>query len=136
MVELAMRVSLLLLLPVLTASAKSINPAVKRIVDAVSEERIAATDTFANTSPGYAGRVVRINAAALASLAPAPKAPVVTREVKSGEYKGLFVGNVNEYSFEDVSIDDLVFGVKAIDKDGNESLVSVYADTPRPKARD
>jgi hypothetical protein len=25
----------------------------------------------------------------------------------------LFVGNVNEYSFEDVSIDDLIFGVKA-----------------------
>jgi hypothetical protein len=138
-----------------------------------------ATDTFANTSPGYAAQVTRINAAALASLALAPKAPVVTREVKSGEYKGrivpnigrgkskyaallkwsndnpepdlagyaivsrsttapywqkeLFVGNVNEYSFEDVSIDELVFGVKAIDKDGNESLVSAYADTPRPK---
>jgi hypothetical protein len=47
--------------------------------------------------------------------------------------KEIFVGNVNEYSIEDVSIDDLVFGVKAIDKDGNESLVSAYADTPRPK---
>jgi hypothetical protein len=44
MVELVMRVSLLLLLAVLTASAKSINPAVKRIVDAVSEERIAAIE--------------------------------------------------------------------------------------------
>jgi hypothetical protein len=92
-----------------------------------------ATVIFANTSPGYAARAIRINAAALASLALAPKAPVVTREVKSGEYKGLFVGNVNEYSFEDVSIDDLNFGVKAIDRDGNESLVSAYADTPRPK---
>ena len=138
-----------------------------------------ATDTFANTSPGYAARVARINAAALASLALAPKAPIVTREVKTGEYKGrivanigrgksryaallkwsnenpepdlagyaivyrgttapywekeIFVGAVNEYTLEDVSIDDLVFGVKAIDKDGNESLVSAYADTLRPK---
>jgi hypothetical protein len=138
-----------------------------------------ATDTFANTSPGYATRVTRINAAALASLALAPKAPDVTREIKSGVYKGrivpnigrgksryaallkwknenaepdlagyaivsrsttasdwqkeIFVGNVNEYTLEDVSIDELVFGVKAIDKDGNESLVSAYADAPRPK---
>jgi hypothetical protein len=138
-----------------------------------------ATDTFANTSPGYTTRVARINAAALASLALAPTAPVVTREVKTGTYKGrivpniargtsryaallrwknekpepdlagyavlwrsttapywekeIFVGNVNEYLLEDVSIDELVFGVKAIDKEGNESLVSAYADTPRPK---
>lgn len=137
------------------------------------------TDTFANTSPGYAARVTRVNAAALASLALAPKAPVVTREIKSGANKGriapnigrgksryaahlkwtnenpepdlagyaivsrsttapywekeIFVGNVNEYVLEDVSIDDLIFGVKAIDKDGNESLVSAYVDSPRPK---
>ena len=138
-----------------------------------------ATDTFANTSPGYAARVTRVNAAALASLALAPKAPVVIREVKSGPNKGrvapnigrgksryaahlkwtnenpepdlagyavvsrsttapywekeVFVGNVNEYVLEDVSIDDWIFGVKAIDKDGNESLVSAYVDSPRPK---
>src|SRR5260370_8188591 len=39
-----MRVPLLLLLTVLVVSAKSVNPAVKRIVDAVSEERIAAIE--------------------------------------------------------------------------------------------
>jgi hypothetical protein len=138
------------------------------------------TDTFANTSPAYAARVTRINAAAVASLALAPKAPVVLRESKVGEYKGrlvpnlgrgkskyaavlkwtnpdpepdlagyaivsrstlapywekeLFVGKVNEYTFEDVSVDDVVFGVKAIDKDGNESLVSAYTDAPRLKS--
>ncbi len=138
-----------------------------------------ATDTFANTSPGYAARVTRINGAALASLALAPKAPDVTRVVKSGAYKGrvvpdigrgkskyaallkwknespepdlagyaivsrsttapfwekeIFVGNRTEYLLEDVSLDELIFGVKAIDKDGNESLVAVYADAPRPK---
>lgn len=42
----------------------------------------------------------------------------------------VFVGNVTDYTFPDVSIDDLVFGVKAIDKDGNESLVSPFLRFP------
>lgn len=45
----------------------------------------------------------------------------------------VFVGNVTEYALPDVSIDEYVFGVKAVDKDGNESLVSPYVQTPRPK---
>jgi Peptidase family M28 len=45
----------------------------------------------------------------------------------------IFVGNVSEYTLPDVSIDELVFGVKAVDKDGNESLVSAYVQTPRAK---
>jgi hypothetical protein len=45
----------------------------------------------------------------------------------------VYVGNVNEYSMHDVSIDDLVIGVKAIDKEGNESLVSPYVQAPRAK---
>lgn len=45
----------------------------------------------------------------------------------------VFVGNVTEYLMPDVSIDDLVFGVKAIDKDGNESLVTSYVSPPRRK---
>lgn len=49
--------------------------------------------------------------------------PYWTREV--------YVGNVNEYNMPGVSIDDLVFGVKAIDKDGNESLVSPYVQPER-----
>ena len=144
------------------------------------EDQHTATDTFANTSPAYAMRVTRVNAAALASLALAPKAPEVLRESTVGEYKGrmvpnlargkskyaallkwknsdpepdlagyaivfrstlapywekeIFVGNVTEYMLEDVSIDELVFGVKAIDKDGNESLVSAYTDAPWLKA--
>ena len=137
------------------------------------------TDTFANTSVSYAARVIRVNAAALASLALAPKAPVVDEEIQHGPRKGqltpmigrgkshydavlrwkndnaepdlagyavvmrsttapywereVFVGKVNEFTLKDVSIDDLVFGVKAIDKDGNESLVSAYV--PRPRLR-
>jgi hypothetical protein len=47
----------------------------------------------------------------------------------------VYVGNVNEYQMPGVSIDDLVFGVKAIDKDGNESLVSAYVQPLRAKRK-
>ena len=43
----------------------------------------------------------------------------------------IYVGNVTEYAIPDLSIDDVVIGVKAIDKDGNQSLVSAY-DLPLP----
>ena len=33
----------------------------------------------------------------------------------------IFVGKATEYTFEGLSIDDIVIGVKAIDKDGNVS---------------
>ena len=136
----------------------------------------SVTDTVANMSIPYATRVVRVNAAALASLALAPKKPVVEEQVtrqgrtntvmmltrgksrydaqlrwknENGEpdlagyaivmrsttspvwEKEIYVGNVTEYLMKDVSIDDRIFGVKAIDKNGNASLVSVY--TPRPR---
>ena len=45
----------------------------------------------------------------------------------------VFVGNRNEYVLKDVSIDEFRFGVKAIDSDGNESLVSPYVYPSRPK---
>jgi hypothetical protein len=127
----------------------------------------------------YTARVARINGAVAATLALAPKPPIVTRESKTGIFKGkqvptisrgksrydaqlrwkaggpetnlkgyaivmrapgapdwaqeLFVGKVNEYLLKDVSIDDVRFGVKAIDNDGNESLVAAYVYPPRPK---
>jgi hypothetical protein len=137
------------------------------------------TDTFENASAPYTFRVVQTNAAALASLALAPKAPVTNEPIKSGPRKGqpttmlgrgksrydaalrwtnenpepdllgyivvmrkstspnwereIFVGNVTEYTMKDVSIDDVIFGVKAIDRDGNESLVTPYVPAPRQK---
>jgi hypothetical protein len=173
-----------------------------------------ATDTFANASPSYAARVTKVNAAVLASLALAPKPPVVTPPRGQGGFGGgrggrgganagaggtaapaltpeeqqqrrtaaanrpglsrgksgydaalrwanpnpepdlagyavvirdttspvwqreIYVGNVTEYTIPDFSIDDVVIGVKAIDKDGNQSLVSVYeqggTNTQRP----
>jgi hypothetical protein len=139
----------------------------------------SVTDTFDNTSVSYASRVIQANAAALASLALAPKAPVTNEEITSGPRKGqlapmiargktrydaalrwrnenpepdllgyvivmrkstapywekeIFVGKVTEYTLKDVSIDDVIFGVKAIDRDGNESLVTPYVPGPRQK---
>lgn len=133
------------------------------------------TDTFENTSPEYAALVTKMNAAALATLALAPKTPVVIpaptpagrmfalplgRGKMPSGYDGddaviawknespeadlagyavvmrkttsptwerqIFVGNVNTYTLKDVSIDEVTIGVKAIDKDGNESLVAAY----------
>jgi hypothetical protein len=137
----------------------------------------SATDTFANTSPPYITRVARVNLAAIASLASAPKSPVVDEIPQTGERRGIaspmitrgksrydavlkwknetpeadlagymivirsttapdweremFVGKVNEFTFENLSIDDLVLGVKAVDNDGHESLVSAYVFRPR-----
>ena len=138
------------------------------------------TDTFANTSVPYIGIVTKVNGAAAASLAWAPKAPVTAEVTERNGQKvttllltrgktrydaalkwkdenpaadlagyvvlwrattapywehEVFVGKVTEYTFPDVSIDDLVFGVKAIDKDGNESLVSPYVQAPRVKRK-
>jgi hypothetical protein len=131
----------------------------------------SATDTFANASPAYATLVTRINAAVAASLALAPKPPVVTTERgmpligrgRSGYAahlrwrnenpepdlagyvivmrattapdweREIFVGVVNEYVLEGVSIDAVTFGVKAVDREGHESLVSAYVNPPRPR---
>jgi hypothetical protein len=138
------------------------------------------TDTFANTSVPYITLVTKVNGAAAASLALAPKPPVTANVTERNGQKTttllltrgksrydaelkwkqenpeadlagyvvvyrtttapyweheIFVGKVTEYTLPDVSIDDLVFGVKAIDKDGNESLVSAYVQPPRVKRK-
>jgi hypothetical protein len=126
----------------------------------------------------YIVRVARVNAAAAASLAWAPKSPLTMEEIERNGRKipslmltrgksrydaalrwkqenpepdlagyavvirsttspyweqDLYVGKASEFLLPDVSIDELVFGVKAIDKDGNESLVTPYVTPPRPK---
>ncbi len=135
------------------------------------ENQHTATDTVANTSVPYTTRVVRMNAAVLASLALAPRPPEVSFTWTSGKQKGIrvpllsrgksgydavlrwipnpepdiagysivirattspywereiYAGNVTTYTLPDFSIDDVVIGVKAIDRDGNQSLVSAY----------
>lgn len=45
--------------------------------------------------------------------------------------RAIWVGPGKEFRLADVSIDDIVLGVKAVDKEGNESPVSVYRIVPR-----
>jgi hypothetical protein len=59
---------------------------------------------------------------------------IVMRSTTASDWEQeIYVGKVNEYLLKDVSIDDLRFGVKAIDNDGHESLVSAYVYPPRTK---
>jgi Zn-dependent M28 family amino/carboxypeptidase len=43
--------------------------------------------------------------------------------------KEIWVGDTKSYTLPDVSIDDKVFGIRAVDKDGNCSLVSAYTSS-------
>ena len=43
-----------------------------------------------------------------------------------------WVGNVTGYVLPDVSIDDVVIGVKAVDRDGNQSMVAPYREPVLP----
>jgi hypothetical protein len=110
----------------------------------------------------YVAKVTRINAVSLASLALAPAAPanvqmelrlendttirwdankepdiagyqIVWRETTAPFWQNkLFVGNVTRYTLRKMSKDNYLFGVQAVDKDGNVS-VAVY---PRPARRE
>jgi hypothetical protein len=56
---------------------------------------------------------------------------IVIRDTKSPYWEHeTFVGKVSQYTLPGVSIDEVVLGVRAIDKDGNESLVSAYVNPP------
>jgi hypothetical protein len=68
-----------------------------------------------NTEPDLAGYSVLIRSTT---------SPVWEREV--------WVGNVTSYTMPDVSIDDIAIGVKAVDKEGNASLVTPYMEPVLP----
>ena len=52
---------------------------------------------------------------------------IVMRKTTSPTWeKEIFVGNVNAFVLPDVNIDEVVLGVKAVDKTGNESLVAAF----------
>jgi hypothetical protein len=134
------------------------------------------TDTFANSSPAYAAKVVRINAAAAAALALAPRVPltklpgstngpslsrgsgydavlkweqpepepdlagyiVVERSTTAPDWqREIWVGKVREFTLKNTPIDQVVLGVKAVDRDGHESPVSAYVTrrTGAPQAQ-
>jgi Peptidase family M28 len=67
-----------------------------------------------NTEPDLAGYAVMIRSTT---------SPAWQREI--------WVGNVTTYSMPNVSIDDIEIGVKAVDRDGNQSIVSCYLE-PTP----
>jgi hypothetical protein len=108
-------------------------------------------DLAAYVDPDYVAQVARVNAASLAALALAPAAPqdvkvrtanldngtdlvwkanpepdlagyrIVWRATTAPQWQGsTFVGNVTNYRLE-LSKDNLLFGVQAVDKDGNVS---------------
>ena len=73
-----------------------------------------------NTEPDLAGYAILMRATV---------SPVWQKEI--------YVGNVTHYMIPDLSIDDVVIGVKAIDKEGNASLVSAYiSDVQAPPGQD
>jgi hypothetical protein len=134
------------------------------------------TDTFTNASVRYTAKVIRINAAAAAALALAPRPPatkslsgattgrrpgltrgsgydavlrwdypnpepdlagfaVVIRSTTAVDWeREIWAGDVREFTLKSTPIDQLVFGVKAVDRDGHESLVSAYAVTQPRRA--
>ena len=55
----------------------------------------------------------------------APRGIQITVTVRLPE---IWVGNVTRVVLPDVSIDDTVFGVKAIDRSGNQSIVATYLE--------
>jgi hypothetical protein len=108
-------------------------------------------DLVEYVDPDYVAQVARVNAASLASLALAPAAPqdvkvktanldngtdlvwkantepdlagyrIVWRDTTAPQWqRSTFVGNVTTYRV-DLSKDNLLFGVQAVDKDGNVS---------------
>ncbi len=140
------------------------------------------TDDFAHTSPAYAAKVVRLNAAAAAAMALAPRPPVTMAQAGQGPTRAgsiagtrlttgltrgegydavlhwdypnpqsdlagfivvlrstsapdwqreIWVGNVREFTMKNTPIDQLVIGVKSVDRDGHESPVAAYSTQPR-----
>jgi hypothetical protein len=54
---------------------------------------------------------------------------VVIRSTTSPDWeREIWAGNVTSYTIPDLSVDDVVIGVKAVDRDGNQSLVSAYLE--------
>jgi hypothetical protein len=54
---------------------------------------------------------------------------VVMRATTAPDWeREIWVGNVTSFTIPDLSIDDIVIGVKAVDRDGNQSLVAAYLE--------
>lgn len=57
---------------------------------------------------------------------------IVSRSTTEPDWtREIWAGNVREFTLKNTPIDQFVFGVKAIDRDGHESPVSAYVTVPR-----
>lgn len=122
--------------------------------DLRSEDGVAYGDVIEGVDFDYAARLTAVNAAVLASLAWAPPAPenvriggavrpstalawdavddpnlagykVYWRDTTAPQWEhSRFVGDVTEYTLENLVIDNYLFGVASVGRDGNESVVS------------
>jgi hypothetical protein len=114
-------------------------------------------DVMEGVNAGYAAKITSVNAATLAALAWAPAPPanvliggavrpsttlswdpvsspalagykVYWRETTEPQWKySRYVANVTEFTLENVIIDNFLFGVASVGKDGNESVVAFPA---------
>ena len=121
--------------------------------DLRTENGIEYGDVVEGVDFDYAARITAVNAAVLASLAWAPPAPknvlvggagrpsttlawdavddpnlagykVYWRDTTSPQWENSrFVGNVTEFTLENLVIDNYLFGVASVGRDGNESVV-------------
>jgi Zn-dependent M28 family amino/carboxypeptidase len=122
--------------------------------DLRTEAGIAYGDVLEGVDFDYAARLTAVNAAVLAALAWAPPAPrnvriggavqpsttlawddvdapglagykVYWRDTTAPQWEhSRFVGTVTEFTLENLVIDNYLFGVAAVGRDGNESVVS------------
>lgn len=118
------------------------------------EDGINYGDVIEGVNFDYAKKLTAVNAVALASLAKAPPKPknveiggavrpsttlkwekpegdlvkgykIYWRETSTPLWKySKYVGDVNEFTLEGIVIDNYLFGVSAVGKDGHESMVS------------
>jgi hypothetical protein len=121
----------------------------------------SADDTLERVNVSYLARNTGVNAAAVASLALAPAAPIITdaggrtrispdgtlrwapstgavayriywRDTWTYDWQhSQMVGDVSQFRVPDTPADDVLFGVAAVGADGHESLISAYVDAPR-----
>ncbi|GAB1309350.1 M20/M25/M40 family metallo-hydrolase [Urechidicola sp. KH5] len=130
--------------------------------DIRTENGIDYGDVLSGVNFDYAAKLTAVNCITLAGLAWAPEAPanvqiggavqpstrlkwdksddsdivgykVYWRATTSAQWEySTFVGNVQEYTLENIVIDNYLFGIAAVGKNGAESLVSFpYALIPR-----
>lgn len=120
--------------------------------DIREENGIKYGDVVEGVNFDYAAKLTAVNAIAIASLAWAPEAPkqvliggavqpsttltwekadtmvagykVYWRETTAPQWtNSRYVGNINEFTLEGLVIDNFLFGVSAVSKNGNESVI-------------